>query len=614
MLIGYARRVIAKFREAGGPSRDFYVHCAVFLVFVCLFFVRAFRDDLKRPFMMDELLTVRYYTWVGVSSTGEDLPIHNIADFYSQPRPGLQRLAIGTYCSTGRWPEPNNHILNSALVNFSLALGQRSEFWTRLPALIGAACFAWACYYLCGSVLQWRVAAPLVLLWSWFCPYIFEFSQTARGYSWLPALQVLLLIAAYRLASAPRSVTRGVLCTALACITLLNIVSMTVDWLVPAYAALFLSKPRDLQSDHAEDESWAWRRNLLCQVLVIITVGLVFLVCHAPSVFSASRQYGLKFSGLGDFLGSIGDIYSYHFNNFGWILFSAFSVVGVLLLCVTQRKSFVTKLIVLVPVVSFAHYLLSGRFPYLRTTGHLVPIIMLSAAFTVEKSAAALDRWQEKVAVFCGYLMLTVGLILPSFWQSLESPKLAYWIEETKDQQIPFRESCPTYVILQDNSDYIYFTYAPKEWNCLEIISPRRISLGQRLRVCMLRRDASADDDLGSFELTRFVGDVVPLNEEFSGEPDAFVFWYPDVTRLGVAGERQNDYVNRFRQKCLGHQVRYVMKLNVTSNLEAFVFLASSQQQYAEVRKIVQGGMSQFGGKAVVFVPERKRVLRRWGF
>src|SRR6185369_11739291 len=78
----------------------------------------------------DEWLTVEWYTWVGVTEAGEHRPVRRMEDFEALPAPSLRNLAIGFYCALGRWPEPNNHVVHSALVNLALA-GRRTVAMTR---------------------------------------------------------------------------------------------------------------------------------------------------------------------------------------------------------------------------------------------------------------------------------------------------------------------------------------------------------------------------------------------------------------------------------------------------------------------------------------------------
>ncbi len=165
---------------------------------------------MRRPLVTDEIQTVINHTWAGIRPSGEQMELNRVSDFYGLPSPTPRQLLMGVYCAAGRWIEPNNHIINSLLTNFSLGF-KRDELTTRLPALLGGLTFAIAFFWLCASVLKWSWAAPLVALWAWYCPYVLIYSQTARGYSWMLAIQVLMIIQAYRFTRRPTSILENLL-------------------------------------------------------------------------------------------------------------------------------------------------------------------------------------------------------------------------------------------------------------------------------------------------------------------------------------------------------------------------------------------------------------------
>src|SRR5262249_28090174 len=138
-------------------KRTIASYAAVAALLLVLAGLRLQNPELHRPFEMDELLTVQYYTWVGVYPSGEYRPLNHVEDFYALGPPTASQLAMGLYCSMGRWPEPNNHILHSLFVNGVLTLGGRDEWWVRLPAVLGGVVFAGGLYYLCSSILRWTV-------------------------------------------------------------------------------------------------------------------------------------------------------------------------------------------------------------------------------------------------------------------------------------------------------------------------------------------------------------------------------------------------------------------------------------------------------------------------
>ena len=95
-------------------------------------------------------------------------------------------------------------------------------------------------------------------------------------------------------------------------------------------------------------------------------------------------------------------------------------------------------------------------------------------------------------------------------------------------------------------------------------------------------------------------GDVPPGGNEF-------VFWYPDLTRLGLRASAQDDFLDRLGAERHKHQVRYVMDLNVASNVECYTFQGTGPHEFQRIRYVVGRAIEKFGGYAVVFVPETTR-------
>src|SRR5437870_1780048 len=94
---------------------------AAFLALGALGWLRWRGPDIRRPLQYDELLTIEYYTWVGLAPSGERAPLRRAVDLQARFRPTLAQLGMGLYRSLGVWREPNNHVWQSVLVNLSLA-------------------------------------------------------------------------------------------------------------------------------------------------------------------------------------------------------------------------------------------------------------------------------------------------------------------------------------------------------------------------------------------------------------------------------------------------------------------------------------------------------------
>ncbi len=325
-------------------------------------YMRLVEPRMHAPPDEDEGMTLAYYTWAGTDSEGFPRRV----DLKNPPRPTMRNLVIGMFCSLGRWPEPNNHIVNSFLVNFSYAAVGDKLLALRLPALIGALVFAGALSGLALRRLRWTAAAPALALAAFAIPYVHFYSQQSRGYSWMLALQALLLGALCRLGRRPRSAFWGVACVALSVMTFMNIVSMALDWLVPVYG-LFLLLPRLLlDASSGRDEARALRRNLLLQALAIGAIGGVFFMDRLPFVVSSMRQYGNEWTTWSDFAALSGEIFGYLFPSVAWSVLAVCGLVGAVLAWRDRAARPLLAVCWLSVAVSFAHFLAARRFPYVQ--------------------------------------------------------------------------------------------------------------------------------------------------------------------------------------------------------------------------------------------------------
>lgn len=567
-------------------------HLAVATGLLVLVGVRLGSPDLDRPFEVDELLTVRYYTWAGVRPTGDERELHHIADFYRLGPPGARHLAMGGYCGLGRWPEPNNHVVNSLLVNGSLAVGRRDERWARVPALLGAVAFAAALYYLLAAVLGWRRSAPLAVVWAWFAPYVVEYSQTARGYTWMLALQVILIAVAYALARRPGSLALGALGALTAVLCLMNVVSMAVDWLLPFYAALLLVRPAPPGGDGPPA---GWRKPVAAQALAVAGMGAIFFVSHLPSLYSSARQYGLEFHSAGEFAAVAYHVFDGLFPDVAARGLAGVGAVGLVALVADRRHRFLATLVVLVLAVNLAHVLAAGRFPYPRAAGHFLPLALLGAAYLVERVTGVFERPVFRAVVFGVAAAVTVAAAVPSWGRSLHNEELAECLAAARRAE-PLAGH-QTYVPVRAPTDYLAGMYAPEAWRRVDVVKP-----GMRLAVVLFDR---AD---GGCRLRRLSGPTGPLLPD--GPAGAsWVFWYPDFAALGVDAREPAEFVRRSGLDVLPQYARSQVKMDVYGHLQCFLFFADDAGEHGRVVGAVRSGLDRFGGRAVVFAPERVEVV-----
>jgi hypothetical protein len=126
------------------PSRTFrWVHVIIVGTMLALMgWSRLNSAYFSRILETDELITLQNYTWLGIHEDGSRREINSIDRLMIKDGLSLRRFALGVYCATGRWTEPNNHIPYSLAVNACLSLPGRVNICARLPALLFAFAFA----------------------------------------------------------------------------------------------------------------------------------------------------------------------------------------------------------------------------------------------------------------------------------------------------------------------------------------------------------------------------------------------------------------------------------------------------------------------------------------
>ena len=604
------------------PHLGFISHGAVVIGLLVLTVLRAGHVAMNRPFELDELLTVRYYTWLCATDTGGLREINHIDDYHNSPRPSVKNLLSGIYCSTGRWPEPNNHILNSVLVSTSL-LWERSERAARLPALIGSAIFAFVLYWLCGPILGWRFAAPLLAVWVSFCPFLVDYGFRARGYTWMLALQVLFILAMMWSVRKPSSVTRGAVCGTLAIISFLNVVNMAVDWLLPAYLALFVFPPV-AEGVATRSDRATWRRNLVIQMLGVGAVGVIFLLSHLPSVYSSSQQYGLTFDSFSGLFALVAGAFHYLLPGVAWSLFGALSVGGLFLLFRSTCPRWLPALFVFTVTISLVHVLLARRLPYERGLSYLLLFAMLGIAYAVEYAVRWSSRIGASVVVWTICAGLSGLLVTSSTSVNLSNERLQRSLELAR-QLVP-ASGTPTFMLADYGLDYLAAMYRPREWQYVTRPSP-----GTRLQIVVfLSHNEPSGFNLEEvyggprgvslwaterwqyrrYPVNRFVSMLQILGDTRSfPDPNvpsgrALVFWYPDVARLGIRGEEQLRLAAASGLRYIVRFTRYAAKLDVFANVESVVFIAESPEEYRRATSSVSEAIGRLGGTALVFVPQ----------
>lgn len=568
---------------------------------------RAGRPDFVRPLNEDELITLRYYTRAGVRPDGEPRELRRREDIERLTRPGLRELALGAYCSFGRWAEPNNHVVNSGLINLTLSLCHPFEAAVRLPALAGAVLFALLAGTLCYWVFPARSAAPLVAACAFWHPYLLRYSQEARGYSWMLALQLLLLACFVRLLRSPASLLWGFLTAGVAVLSFMNVLTMSLYWVFPAYFVMLVIA------------AWAWWRgspdrslriNVIAQLIGVGVVGLVFLLDRLPFVVSSTQQYGASFRGMGGFAAGLRETVDYLFPSAGWKLFAVAGVAGLLLSYRHPWGKVLIAIFVISLSVSLAHVVVSHRFPYPRVYGYALPPILIGFGCLVQRVCDVFaSRWAAGLTwAVCA--LATLALVVVGSWGSAQDPafeELAAEVSKTG------RPAGAVYTVFAPGVSDSLELYLPPGW----IAEGDRLPTGETATVCVLGKTdgpswnalhwpgATRALDTGRYQGVMLPGKCELLDEQGERDTQALVIWYPAFRSVAVNRQPAIAQADSCGVKYLAVDARYQAKLSVYSKLSEVIFVCESSEEVRRATEGVRTALRRFGGEARVFSPRQ---------
>lgn len=580
--------------------------------------------DFRRPIEGDEAISLEHYTWVGVEPDGKRHRLRRMADYYGRRAPGLKLGAIGAYCSLGRWPEPNNHIVNSLMMNLSVALGPRTESSARLPALAFALLFGDLFVQLCGVYLGSRASALPVLAGLLWCPYLDQFSQEACGYSATLALEAVLLLAASRLVRKPASIFWGGLCASLAILTFLNVVNLAVAWILPLYLTLLVFPFRARSGEPIDEGAGlrSLRRNLVVQGLGIGVAGFLFLMSHLPAVISSMQQYGLSVTSAGELIRRVGQAVDDLFPRAAWKGVAFAGVVGLGLCGRSDRRRFLAILAAITLAVGLTHFAGSRRFPYSRTLGYFLPFVFLGVANLVRLSIEAARTSRRRAVTWAIWAGASAALIAPSLGGTIGDPGRLAILRSV--ETLPPSGGGPVYSLMAGDIQFDSLgKYLPTGWldeydplppgGPVELALFYRDAGGEGVRTRRGRGGASSWDPVtwarrpvratgGPFRFLTIPGRSGPLDE--AGDGRALVFWYPDFRSVAVTPRDVLDFVEASGPRYLTRAIRQQVKLDIFGLLDAVVLISATPEDLEVVRRTVAEGARRFGGRSVSFRPD----------
>ena len=284
----------------------------------------------------------------------------------------------------------------------------RDEASARLPALVGALAFGALMVPLCGEFLGTLAPAPVLAVWCAWSPYVVTYSQEARGYSWMLALQAALLVAASRLGRRPSSIILGSMLRGNRD-RLLHERHQHGRRLAPARVPGAADRAAGLQAGR----SAAFRRNVAVQALAIGLVGLVFLMDRLPYVYSSVRQYGIPASGAAERLGYAAGVAAYLFPTTAWKWFAALGLVGLALPGGPTRWRFVRVLAPLTFGIVLMHLFVGRLLPYRRLFGSLLPLFLLGAGNLARLALTVARPLPARIAASVVVIAATATLVAP---------------------------------------------------------------------------------------------------------------------------------------------------------------------------------------------------------
>src|SRR5262249_6645033 len=152
--------------------------------------------------------------------------------------------------------------------------------------------------------------------------------------------------------------------------------------------------------------------------------------------------------------------------------------------------------------------------------------------------------------------------------------------------EVPPGSRC--YVPIRTGVDYLFSMYCPRDWGGVDVVRP-----GMKLTVIVVDNNQALAPSVPGLRkgrgylLAPCSGQTVPLPERGDLHPNAWVFWYPEFTRLRLSGQEQNAYVEGSGCVAWPQHARYQVKFDVTSHLHCYIFLPRRPGESRGVAEVV---------------------------
>jgi hypothetical protein len=592
---------------------------SIVLVFIAFsFFMHLNNASFTRSIDEDELITLKYYTLGGIYSNGKERKIEHVSDLKKIAKPSMKQLLIGLYCSIGRWTEPNNHVFNSVLVNFTFFLKNRSEAIIRIPAFIGFVCLTFLFAYLLSSILNFKIQTILLTLPILVLnPYVIGYSVTSRGYIWMLVFQVLSIIGLYLTKLNPFSVRVAIFSVVTLTISIFNIISTLTFLVVPLYCTIiFYFLIAEKKSIFSKEFKW-----LTIQIIVLASLVSIFIFDRFPYIISSSNQYGVPFSTLSEFVNKFIGILSYYFPTLVWKIILALSVLGLVIGAKDKKNYFFAILFLFTFIIILAQALLSHKFGYDRVYGFIIVLTSVGFALLLE-SINKIKSLYLRIGLFSFIIILCCYIIKCSNFDSIDHKGKLF---TTAISNISSSEDTNYIPIILDNIPKANSLYFPDNWNLNFIIKNDVNS-----KICFLFKKSMTNTKTRSnFKISLidnicnhyYLDTIINLSNQYfclemngvfkkytdslaMGLQDKTVvfFWQPPFDVVSLSPDTITSFLDTMELNYCQDNRRYYAKLEVFSRLNYVIIFPFSNTELKNVIYTINKGVDKFGGEVSVFI------------
>jgi hypothetical protein len=607
---------------------------AISVILLCVVvLVQLGGSYIRRPFEVDELITLRYYSAAGVDAEGKQKQLDRIEDIRHIGRVGIKEFAIGAYCSLGRWTEPNNHLLNSFLMNVVFLFCRCSEQSSRLPSIFGLVILALAVFFLFSRTLKWQWLAPLGMMIAITHPYSQHYGQTARGYIWMLALHLLFLIAMNCVLQKPTSKRWAITTSGLAVLMVMNIISTLTFVVFPVYlAAAVLPWVFKEQGYEARDDLKTRYTMLFCQLLFIGAVCFVFFIDRLPYIASSLHLYGTRFQGLGGFCSVGSSFFQGLFPSIFWKMIAILGLAGLLLGCRSKQRApfFISLCGIITLCVVVGQALATRQFGYERNYGFMVDYAMVGFIIFCKEIVSYL-RGAARKPVMAGIYAAMAVLLIQSY---VHNASVQRAIDRTAEEfngklstvKLPEADATVGMVTWDIGSREPTSLYFPAAWK----ESDAEMRRGQHCNVALLVhktadhgwsvpfKDLCALDktwDLpennehtvldvnNEYRVVNYPGRCFAMTDSVPKSGKALFFWYIDPESMLISSKDLVALLGRYGMRYFPQIVRYQAKLSVFGRLSDVVIFSDNEKDFDAIAAVISEGSGQFGNHVVVFVP-----------